>query len=68
LVDLIQRKLAQHDEEGLERCDKVGKSNRLRNTAFSDKDKLKAANFPAMKLRVGTWEVRKTNLSTSYLR
>ena len=59
LLDLIQRKLTQNDDENSDGCDQRGKVNRLGNSAFSDKDKLKAANFPAIKLRVGTWEVTK---------
>eukprot|EP00250_Pteridium_aquilinum_P035023 c8478_g1_i1 orf=101-2176(+) len=57
LLDLIQRKLAHNEDDGSDGFDQGGKLSRLGSSAFSaDKDKLKAANFPASKLRIGTWE------------
>ena len=58
LLDLIQRRLSHNEDEGGDVCDKGGKIDKPGNSSSSDKDKLKAANFPAVKLRVGTWEVK----------
>lgn len=55
LLDLIQRKLAHCEDESSD-GDQPGRLSRLGSTASSEKDKLKAANFPASKLRIGTWE------------
>lgn len=54
LLDLIQRKLAQTEDDGF---DQGGNLSRLGSLASSaEKDKLKAANFAASKLRIGEWE------------
>lgn len=45
-LDLIQMRLGQEND-----------SNK-RNTVSASTDKLKASNFPASLLRIGTWEVR----------
>ncbi|MCO5554967.1 hypothetical protein L7F22_008507 [Adiantum nelumboides] len=56
LLDLIQRKLAHSEDDSLD-ADQAGRLRRLGGCASSaEKDKLKAANFPASKLRIGTWE------------
>lgn len=57
LLDLIQRKLAHNEDDVSDGSDQGAKMNRPGNFASAaDKDKLKAANFPASKLRIGTWE------------
>ncbi|KAI5067552.1 hypothetical protein GOP47_0018080 [Adiantum capillus-veneris] len=56
LLDLIQRKLGQCEDDGSD-GDQSGRLRRLGGSASAaEKDKLKAANFPAAKLRIGTWE------------
>eukprot|EP00249_Psilotum_nudum_P020167 c27585_g1_i1 orf=589-2349(+) len=62
LLDLIQRKLAQADvmmipcSEGFEKEPLMNKSKNFMIPSCGEKDKVKAANFPASLLRIGTWE------------
>lgn len=54
LVDLIQKQLAQN-EETVSQC--IDEDLNLESGSLApDKDKLKAANFPASMLQIGTWE------------
>ncbi|KAH7315990.1 hypothetical protein KP509_21G073300 [Ceratopteris richardii] len=57
LLDLIQRKLAHSEEDGSYGQSQIGRLSRLGGSpSIAERDKLKAANFPASKLRIGTWE------------
>lgn len=61
LLDLIQKKLSQFEDMDSERSDdmtldcKVQTANGI-HVSHAEKDKLKAANFPASMLQVGTWK------------
>lgn len=55
LVDLIQKQLAQN-EESVSQCIDEDLNNLESGSLAPDKDKLKAANFPASMLQIGTWE------------
>lgn len=51
LLDLIQMRLTQ------QKAVKLGKKNHKGAAGSGATDKLKAMNFPASLLRIGTWEV-----------
>lgn len=53
LLDLIQAKLSQETAK----LANLSKKDHKGATAFSAADKLKASNFPALILKIGTWEV-----------
>lgn len=53
-LDLIQMKLS---EENSVKLATLGKRGHKGTTASGASDKLKAMNFPASILRIGTWEV-----------
>eukprot|EP00249_Psilotum_nudum_P020168 c27585_g2_i1 orf=270-2021(+) len=62
LLDLIQRKLAQGDammlpcSQGVAQESYMSKSKNCMTLPCVEKDKVKAANFPVVLLRIGTWE------------
>lgn len=65
LLELIQMKLSQSN------CDKqtaLGKKSQRASAISSAMDKLKASNFPASVLQIGTWEVYLNLLSLFFSR
>lgn len=61
LLDLIQMRLSQGDSASIsaargEEVDSVRKKDVKANNVSNANDKLKASNFPASLLRIGTWE------------
>lgn len=54
LLDLIQAKLSQETAK----LGTLSKKDQKGGNAFTTADKLKASNFPALILKIGTWEVR----------
>ncbi|GLJ18982.1 hypothetical protein SUGI_0339350 [Cryptomeria japonica] len=55
LINLIQTKLSEGDTESSETANnKTGEGNEVASQAISDKTK--ASNFPALALKIGTWE------------
>lgn len=57
LLDLIQMRLSQEDNTKLSTANKKDQKNAKASSVTSD-SKLKASNFPASILKIGTWEVR----------
>ncbi|XP_062090016.1 uncharacterized protein LOC133796497 [Humulus lupulus] len=55
LLDLIQMKLSQ---DGVAKLATLGKKNLKGSSIFSNTDKLKASNFPASVLKIGTWQYK----------
>lgn len=54
LLDLIQMKLSQ---DGATKFATLGKKNIKGSAVSGNPDKLKASNFPASILKIGTWQV-----------
>jgi hypothetical protein len=71
LLDLIQMRLSQASNAGESSIDNSGsepsKKKDNKSGASSAGERLKASNFPANILKIGTWEVRKFIFAVSYM-
>jgi hypothetical protein len=71
LLDLIQMRLSQANsnagQSSTDDCSaEPSKKKDLKSGASSAGERLKASNFPASALKIGTWEVRKFMLTEIY--